>query len=91
MDKVCLRQFWFFSCFNKHGISIRKERDKFMSINSVGFTPNVVVRNNKSATRPAFSGEPAPIDSKDSEKKGFILQEFRKWSKIVSEYWDYLF
>ena len=42
-----------------------------MSINSVGFTPNVVVRNNKSATRPAFSGEPAPIDSKDSEKKGF--------------------
>lgn len=42
-----------------------------MSINSVGFTSNVVVRNSGSATRPAFSGEPAPIDLKDSEKKGF--------------------
>ena len=42
-----------------------------MSINSVGFTSNVVVRNSGAAKRPAFSGEPAPIDSKDSEKKGF--------------------
>ena len=42
-----------------------------MSINSVGFTPNVVVKNSGSATRPVFSGEPAPIASKDSEKKGF--------------------